>query len=276
MTLPLIVLLIALLAYPMGFAVYISMLDRGMTRFVGLHNFALLIDRPIFWQVVFQTTLFAITAVLVKTPLGFAMACLMHNIPAGAQRWWRGLLLVPWVIPPVMSTIAWRLLFDPVFSAVNWLFERIGLGHVSWLADTGWARFSVILVSVWFGAPFFMIMFLASMKSVPDELYEAALIDGATAWQRLRYVTLPLMRRVIAITMLFSLIGGFTGFTVVEVLTTGGPLRTTSVLATAAFLVGIGAGHLPLGAAVSLFMLPPLALAAIFILRGIARRGSDV
>jgi multiple sugar transport system permease protein len=118
-------------------------------------------------------------------------------------------------------------------------------------------------------------MYLASLKSVPDELYEAAAIDGATWWQRTRYVTFPLTRKVIAITMLFSLIGSFTAFDIVAVLTQGGPLRTTQVFSTLSFLYGILVGNLPMGAAVSLFMVPILAVAATLILRGIAKRGSD-
>src|SRR5215813_7336405 len=123
------------------------------------------------------------------------------------------------------------------------------MARILWLGETRWARFSVILVTVWFGAPFFMVMYLASLKSVPEELYEAAAIDGATSWQRIRYVTFPLMRNVIAITMLFSLIGSFAGFTIVAVLTNGGPLGTTQVVGTAAFMFGIMAGNLPMGSA---------------------------
>ena len=149
------------------------------------------------------------------------------------------------------------------------------MDRIFWLGETGWARFSVILVTVWFGAPFFMVMYLASLKSVPEELYEAASIDGATWWQRTRYVTFPMMRNVIAITMLFSLIGSFAGFTIVAVLTNGGPLGATQVLAPLSFLIGIMNGNLPMGAAVSLFMVPILAVAATLILRGIAKRGSD-
>jgi multiple sugar transport system permease protein len=227
-------------------------------------------------MVVYQTCLFAITAVVLKAIIGFVVAHFVHNIPTKGQRKWRGMLLVPWVIPPAMSTLAWRLLFDPSFSAFNWILEHLGMDRISWLGETGWARFSVILVSVWFGAPFFMVMYLASLKSVPEELYEAASIDGATWWQRMRYVTFPMMRNVIAITMIFSLIGSFAGFTIVAVLTSGGPLGTTQVLGTAAFLVGILSGNLPLGAAVSLFMVPILAVAATIILRGIAKRGSEV
>ena len=111
---------------------------------------------------------------------------------------------------------------------------------------------------------------------MPLELYEAASIDGATWWQRTRYVTLPMMRNIIALTMIFSLIGSFAGFTIVAVLTNGGPLGTTQVLGTAAFAVGIMSGNLPMGSAVALFMVPILAVAAICILLGIAKRGSEV
>jgi multiple sugar transport system permease protein len=275
MTLPLLTLMIALVAYPAGYAIWLSMLDRGMTKFVGLGNFAFLFGRHTFWMVVYQTCLFAITAVVLKAIIGFVVAHFVHNIPSKGQRKWRGMLLVPWVIPAAMSVLAWRLLFDPSFSAFNWILDHLGLDSIFWLGETGWARFSVVLVSVWFGAPFFMVMYLASLKSVPEELYEAASIDGASWWQRIRYVTFPMMRNIIAITMIFSLIGSFAGFTIVAVLTNGGPLGTTQVLGTAAFTVGIMGGNLPLGASVSLCMVPVLAVAAIFILRGIARRGSE-
>jgi multiple sugar transport system permease protein len=275
MALPLFTLIAVLIAYPAGFAIWLSMLNRATTRFVGLGNFEFLLGRDRFWMVLWQTCLFALSAVAFKALIGFALAHLVHTLPTRGQRKWRGMLLVPWVIPPAMSTLAWRLLLDPSFSAVNWILGHLGLDPVPWLGETGWARFSVVLVSVWFGAPFFMVMYLASLKSVPEELYEAAAIDGATWWQRTRYVTFPLMRNVIAITMLFSLIGSFTAFDIVAVLTNGGPLNTTQVLSTLSFLVGILVGNLPMGAAVSLFMVPILAVAATLILRGIARRGSD-
>jgi multiple sugar transport system permease protein len=276
MTLPLITLIIVLVACPAGYAIYLSMLNRGMTKFIGLDNFAFLFSRDRFWMVVYQTSLFAITAVVFKAIIGFVAAHLMYNIPTRGQRKWRGMLLVPWVIPPAMSVLAWRLLFDPSFSAFNWILDHLGIDRIFWLGETDWARFSVILVSVWLGAPFFMVMYLASLKSVPEELYEAASIDGATWWQRTRYVTFPMMRNIIAITMLFSFIGSFAGFTIVSVLTNGGPLGTTQVLGTAAFLVGIMSGNMPMGAAVSLCMVPILAVAATFILQGIFKRGSDV
>ncbi|MBV8191339.1 MAG: sugar ABC transporter permease [Alphaproteobacteria bacterium] len=275
MTLPLLAVIAILVAYPAGYAVWLALLNRAMTRFVGLANFAFLMSRDSFWRILWQTCLFAVCAVACKALIGFVVAHFVHVLPTKGQRKWRGMLLVPWVIPPAMSTLAWRLMLDPSFSAFNWILAHLGVDGVFWLGETGWARFSVVLVSVWMGAPFFMVMYLASLKSVPEELYEAAAIDGASWWQRIRYVTFPLMRNVIAITMLFSLIGSFAGFTIVTVLTNGGPLGTTQVLGTASFLVGIMAGNLPLGAAVSLFMVPILAVAATLILRGIARRGGD-
>jgi multiple sugar transport system permease protein len=276
MTLPLILLILVLVAYPAGYAVYLAMLNKGMTRFVGLGNFGFLFGRDTFWMVVYQSCLFAITAVIFKAIIGFVVAHFVHNIPTKGQRKWRGMLLVPWVIPPAMSTLAWLWLFDPSYSAFNWILEHVGLDHIAWLGETGWARFSVILVNVWFGAPFFMIMYLASLKSVPEQLYEAASIDGATWWQRIWYVSLPMMRNIIAITVLFSLIVTFANFDIVRVLTKGDPLNTTHVFATWAFRVGIESGDIPLGATVSLFMVPILAVAATFILRDITKRGSEV
>ena len=150
--------------------------------------------------------------------------------------------------------------------------QDIGTG---WLGDPFWARFAVILVNVWVGAPFFMIMYLAALKSVPDQLYEAAAIDGANWWQKLWYVTLPMMRNIISITVLFSLIVTFSNFDIVRILTGGGPIDQTHVFATWAFSLSIESNDIPLGASVSLFMVPVLAVAAIYILRSINRRGNE-
>ena len=276
MALPLILLILILVAYPAGYAIYLAMLNKSMTRFVGFGNFDFLFGRETFWMVVYQSCLFAITAVIFKAIIGFVVAHFVHNIPSKGQRKWRGMLLVPWVIPPAMSTLAWLWLFDPSYSALNWILAGFGIERIPWTGETGWARFSVILVNVWIGAPFFMIMYLAALKSVPEQLYEAASIDGATWWQRIWYVTLPMMRNIIAITALFSLIVTFANFDIVRVLTRGDPLNTTHVFATWAFRVGIESGDIPLGAAVSLFMVPILAVAATFILRDITKRGSEV
>jgi multiple sugar transport system permease protein len=275
MTLPLLAVIGGLVVYPFFYAIELSMLNKRMTRFVGLDNYVFLLGRETFQLVIFQSVLFAVSAVIAKALIGFVLAHVLHTLPARGQRKWRGMLLVPWVIPPAISTLAWWWLFDPSYSAFNWLLAGIGAAPVPWLGDPGWARFAVILVNTWYGAPFFMIMYLAALKSVPEQLYEAAAIDGASAWQKLRYVTLPMMRNIISITVLFSLIVTFANFDIVRVLTNGGPQDRTHLFGTYAFQVGIQSGDIPLGAAVSLFMFPLLAIFAIFILRGVSRRTKE-
>lgn len=276
LALPLILLVACFVIYPAFYAIYLSMLNKKMTSFVGLGNFAFLLKRNTFQLVIFQSCLFAITAVVMKALLGFILAHLMHNIPGKNQRIWRGLLLVPWVIPLALSTLTWWWMFDPSYSAFNWILNQFGFANVPWLG-VGWiARFCTIAVNVWYGTPFFMIMYLAALKSVPEQLYEAAAIDGANAVQKLFFVTLPMMRNIIAITVLFSLITTFADFDIVRILTAGGPQDMTHVFATYAFQVGIQSGDIPLGASVSLFMFPILAVAAFFVLRGVTRRTKEI
>ncbi len=273
---PLILLIACLVVYPAIYAIYLSMLNKRMTSFVGLGNFAFLLRRNTFQLVVFQSCFFAITAVVLKAFIGFVLAHLMHNIPSKNQRIWRGLLLVPWVIPLAMSTLGWWWLFDPSYSAFNWILNALGFASVPWLGQ-GWiARICVVTVNVWFGTPFFMIMYLAALKSVPEQLYEAAAIDGAGAMQKLFFVTLPMMRNIIAITVLFSLIVTFADFDIVRILTAGGPQDLTHIFATYSFVVGIQSGDIPLGASVSLFMFPILAVAAYFVLRGVTNRTKEI
>jgi multiple sugar transport system permease protein len=275
MTLPLILLIGILVIYPAFFAMYLAMLNKSMTKFVAFGNFQYLFKRDTFWMVVEQSCIFAITAVIFKALIGFIGAHFVHNVPANKQRRWRGMLLIPWVIPPAMATLAWLWLFDPSYSAFNWILTHIGLSAVPWTGDAYWARFSVILVNVWAGSPFFLIMYLAALKSVPEQLYEAAAIDGASWWQRIWYVTLPMMRNIIAITALYSLIVTFANFDIVRILTAGGPVDKTHIFATYSFRVGIESADIPLGASVSLFMFPILAVAAVFILRDIMQRGNE-
>ena len=271
---PLIAIIGGLIVYPFFYSINLSMLNKAETEYVGLDNFLFLMDRTTFWMVVRQSVLFTVVAVLFKALIGFVCAHLIHNVSERGQRVWRGLMLVPWVIPPALSTLGWWWQFDPTYSAINWQLVNFGGPHIPWLSETFWARTAVILVNVWYGAPFFMIMYLAALKSIPEELYDAAKVDGASAWQRLVYVTLPMMRNIVAITMLFSTIVTFANFDIVRVLTGGGPRNTTHLFGTYAFHLGIRSGDIPLGAAVSLFMFPILALFAFFILRDVRHRAS--
>jgi multiple sugar transport system permease protein len=276
MCLPLIVIIVCLVVYPAFYSIYLSMLNKAQTRFVGFANFTYLMSRDTFWMVVYQSTIFALAAVFFKALIGLITAHLVNNLPTKGQRKWRGMLLVPWVIPLALSTLGWWWMFDPTNSAFNYTLRSLGFQGIPWLSDPYWARFSVILVNVWYGAPFFLIMYLAALKSVPEQLYEAAAIDGANAWQKFIHITLPMMRNIIAITVLFSLIVTFANFDIVQIMTAGGPRNMTHMFATYAFLLGIRSGDLPLGAATSLFMFPILAIAAIFILRGVRKRGREI
>jgi multiple sugar transport system permease protein len=275
MALPLITIVAALVIYPALYSIHLATLNKSMQHFVGFGNFQFLFKRNTFWMVVEQSLLFAVTAVIFKAVVGFIVAHFVHNLPAQGQRKWRGMLLIPWVIPPAMSTLAWLWLFDPSYSAFNWIFAHLGIPQVAWLGNPYWARFCVILVNVWVGSPFFMIMYLAALKSVPEQLHEAAAIDGANWLQKIWYINLPMMRNIIQITALFSLIVTFANFDIVKILTNGGPVDQTHVFATWAFTLAIWGNDIPLGASVSLFMAPILALAAFFILRNVRRRGNE-
>ena len=274
--LPLIAVVVGLIIYPGIYAIYLSLLNKTQTKFIGFGNYTFLFSRDTFWLVVEQSAIFAVTAVFFKALIGIITAHLVNNLPGKGQRKWRGMLLVPWVIPLSLSTLGWLWLLDPTYSAFNWLFAHLGAPSAPWLSAPNWARLSTILVNVWYGSPFFLIMYLAALKSVPEQLYEAASIDGANAWQKFIHITLPMMRNIIAITVLFSLIVTFANYDIVRVLTAGGPRNTTHVFATWAFQLGIASGDIPLGASVSLFMFPILGISAIFILRGVRRRGKEI
>src|SRR5262252_8117640 len=204
MCLPLIAIIFSLVVYPALYSIYLSMLNKTQTRFLGLGNFSYLLSRDVFWMVVWQSAIFALSAVFFKALIGLITAHLINNLPSKGQRKWRGMMLVPWVMPLALSTLGWWWLFDPTHSALNWIIKGLGGEEIPWLSDPYWARVSVIVVNVWYGAPFFLIMYLAALKSVPEQLYEAAAIDGANAWQRFVHITLPMMRNIIAITVLFS------------------------------------------------------------------------
>ena len=276
MVAPLLAVILGLVAYPGVYAMFLSMLNKTETAFVGLRNFEFLLRRDTFQDVVFQSVMFALVAVVGKALIGFIAAHAVNAIPTRGQRKWRGMMLVPWVIPPALSTLGWWWLFEPTYSSLNWLLDKVGLTQIAWLSEIFWARFSVILVNIWVGAPFFLIMYLAALKSIPEERYEAASSDGASAWQKMIHVTLPMMRNIIAITVLFSIIVTLANFDIVRVLTQGNPLGKTHLFATYAMRYGLESGNIPLGAAVSLFMFPVLAILAFVILRNVRRRAMEL
>ena len=261
---PPLLFLAALVGYPFCYGILLSLQDRPVAHpgtFVGLKNFATNIADPIFWRVAVNTFVYTGVATLLKMVGGLGLAVAM-NQHFRMKNLVRALLLLPFIVPTVLSTVAWMWMLDPAFSVVNRLLIGLGVPRPgpSWLGNPILAMFSIIMINTWRGLPFYGITLLAGLQTVPPELYEAATIDGASGWQRFRYVTLPLLQPIILIVTLFSVIFTFADFQLVYVLTHGGPANATQLFATYAFDIAMGAGQLGLGASVALAMLPALAL----------------
>jgi multiple sugar transport system permease protein len=263
MALPLL-FLAGLVGYPLVYGILLSLQDRPVAKpghFVGLKNFVADFNDPIFWRVVVNTFVYTAVATLLKMVGGLGLALAM-NQHFRMKNLVRALLLLPFIVPTVLSTVAWMWMLDPAFSVVNRILVGLGMPKPgpSWLGNPTLAMCSIIVINTWRGLPFYGITLLAGLQTVPPELYEAATIDGASGWQRFRYVTLPLLQPIILIVTLFSVIFTFADFQLVYVLTHGGPQNATQLFATYAFDIGMGAGQLGLGASVALTMLPALAL----------------
>jgi len=267
--LPALLLIVCLVAYPFFMAIYFSLSDYWVGspgEFVGLQNFRDIVANEIFQRTVFNSFVFTGIAVALKAVLGLWLAMLLFRT-FKFKRLIRGVILLPWVIPTALSTLAWWWMFDSLYSVVNWTGIHLGLITApgpNWLGMPGYAMTAVIAVNVWRGLPFFAIIVLAGLVSIPREYYEAAEVDGAGSWSRFRYVTLPLLKPVLAVVILFSTIFTFSDFNIVQVLTRGGPVNTTHLFATLAYQIGLSGGNLGQGAAVSLFLFPML-VAVVFI-----------
>lgn len=272
---PAVLLLLLLAVYPLGYGLYLSATNLQLgqpAHFVGLGNYVRLPHTEIFALTLWNTIWYTVAAVTVKLVLGLLLALVLVQRAPG-MKWIRGAVLVPWVAPIALSVLAWTWMFDSTFSVFNWVLMRLGLvaAPVPWLGTPGLARFSVVLVNVWSGLPFFGITFLAGLTTIPQELYEAATVDGIGAVGRLWRITLPLLRPVVATVVLFSVVMTSSDFTTVFVLTHGGPMNTTQLLATLAFKLGLATGDLGDGAAISLYLFPIL-LAATIVQARLMRR----
>jgi multiple sugar transport system permease protein len=274
--LPALLLIVCLVAYPFFMAIYFSLSDYWVGspgEFVGLQNFRDIVANEIFQRTVFNSFVFTGIAVALKAVLGLWLAMLLFRT-FKFKRLIRGAILLPWVIPTALSTLAWWWMFDSLYSVVNWTGIRLGLLTApgpNWLGMPGYAMTAVIAVNVWRGLPFFAIIVLAGLVSIPREYYEAAEVDGAGSWARFRHVTLPLLKPVLAVVILFSTIFTFSDFNIVQVLTRGGPVNTTHLFATLAYQIGLSGGNLGQGAAVSLFLFPMLVAVVFIQLRYIRR-----
>ena len=230
-------------------------------RFIGLGNYVRLVQDPVFWQSLWNSVVWVFGSVILQFIFGFAAALLLQQAFRG-RALVRTLTLLPWIIPGVVVGLIWEWLYQPNYGVINDLLIKVGLVHerVAWLSSPDTAMAAVVFTNIWRGIPFFAIMLLAGLQAVPDELYDAAHVDGANVFQRFWHVTLPLLRPIILIVTLFSVIFTFADFQLVYVLTHGGPANATQLFATYAFDIAMGGGQLGLGASVALAMLPALAL----------------
>jgi len=274
--LPLVVLVLALVAYPFCYAVYL-----GMTRkyvglppvFVGFENYVKLTFDGFFQRAVANSFVFTFASVGVKLLLGMGMALVLTS-QIRFRSFWTGVLLIPWVAPTVVTALNFLWIYDASLGVLNYLLVkvfRILPQGVGWLSEAGTAMASVIAVNVWRGFPFFGISFLAGMKAIPGELYEAAAVDGATAVGRFLHITLPGIRNIVIIVTLLSTIWTFNDFAIVYILTKGGPGGTTMVLPVFTYEMAFGAQRLGEAIAAALYMLPPLAFVIIVLARHMRR-----
>lgn len=272
---PSLLFLLFMLAYPFVIAIILSMTDKrlgGPMNFVGFENYTKLFATARFWTTVQNSLVYTAGALLLKFAGGLALAQLLNRDFIG-KRITTALVLLPWIIPTVFSTLAWWWMLDPANSIINIMLKRWGLitNNLPFLVDETWAMVSLIVLNVWRGVPFFSITFLAALQTVPEELHEAAKIDGANAWQRFWRISFPLIIPVVIIVVLISTISTIADFEVPFLLTKGGPRDATMLFGLLSYDYALGIGQLGIGSAVSLTMLPFLAVLVILSLLQVRR-----
>src|SRR5262244_2162395 len=260
---PAMILIVLLVAYPFCMALYFAVSNAFIGRpshFIGLTNFIRLWDSDAFRQTFQNAFVFTGVSVAFKLVLGISLALLLNQ-----QLWFkrliRGAVLLPWVIPTALSTLGWSWMFNSLYSVVNCVLLNgaiIDPPGPNWLGQKYYAMAAVIIVNIWRGMPFFAITLLAGLVAIPKELYEAAEADGAGPIARFWHVTLPLLKGVLGIVVLFSTIFTFSEFNIIYVLTHGGPINSTHLFATLARQVGLETGRIGEGAAISLYLFPAL------------------
>jgi multiple sugar transport system permease protein len=268
MIIPAVVLLGVLVAYPFLWGVYLSLQDKVVGRpgsYAGLQNFQSLLGEGVFLQTLMNSVIYTVTAVGAKVVLGIWLALIIHRGIRRGRNFVRGAILLPFIVPTALSTLAWWWMFDSLYSVINWTIIHLGLATEgpNWLGDPFYAKISVIIVNLWRGLPFFAVTILAGLVSIPLELYDAAKVDGAGPINTFRHVTLPLLKPVLAIVILFSTIFTLADFNIVFLLTRGGPVNSTHLFATLANQIGLVAGKIGQGAAITLFLFPILVVVVI-------------
>ena len=275
--LPTAILLLVFLTYPLGLGIWLGFTDAKIGNpgeWVGLENYSYLIDDSLTRLALFNTIFYTVSASILKFFLGLWLAMLLNrNLPF--KSFFRAIVLLPWITPTALSALAFWWLYDAQFSIISWALIKMGLIHsyIDFLGEPWMARISTVAANVWRGIPFVAISLLAGLQTISPSLYEAASIDGVTPWQRFRYITLPLLTPIIAVVMTFSVLFTFTDFQLIYVLTRGGPMNATHLMATLSYQRAIPGGALGEGAALATMMVPFLLVAILFSYFGLQRRG---
>lgn len=273
--LPGLLILVIFMAYPFGYGIYISMTDAFVgfpdKNFIWFENYRRLLDDPIFQKTVRNTFIYGVGTVPFKLVLGLWLAVVL-NQSFRFSRLARAFLLLPWIVPTAISALAFLMLYNGVMSPISWVLESWGVigSNINFLGDPVNAIISLCVANIWRGVPFFGISILAGLQAVPDDLNEAAALDGATAWQRFWSVTWPVIRDITLISTLFSIIWTFADFQLIYVLTKGGPANSTHVFGTYSYQT-LGFTDIGTAAAISIYMVPILAVLAIILLRYVRR-----
>jgi multiple sugar transport system permease protein len=274
--LPAAVLLLLFLTYPLGLGTWLGFTDAKIGRageWIGLENFSFLMGDSVTRLALFNTLFYTVIASILKFVLGLWLAILLNkNLPF--KSFFRAVVLLPWIVPTALSAIAFWWIYDSQFSVISWVLTKLGWinGYIDFLGDPWNARLSTIAANVWRGIPFVAISLLAGLQTISPSYYEASALDGATPWQQFRHVTMPLLSPIIAVVMTFSVLFTFTDFQLIYVLTRGGPLNATHLMATLAFQRAISGGALAEGAAIATLMVPFLLAAIMFSYFGLQRR----
>jgi multiple sugar transport system permease protein len=278
--LPAVLYIALLIGYPFALALWIAVTNQTVgnassARFVGFDNFGWALESSIFQTALKNTILLTVGTEITKMVLGTTLAFLLIR-PFKGRGLARALVIIPWAVPIAISVIAWRWMFDSQYSVINWALVHVGLvsslNKPNWLGDPSIALWSVAAVNVWRGVPFSAIIIMGGLTSIPQELLEAARLDGASFLQRWRMVIVPIIAPILFISLLFSAVFTLTDMTVVYLLTGGGPVNSTHVLSSLAFQVGVRSTALSRGAAISLFLFPVVMVLAFWLLRILKRR----
>jgi multiple sugar transport system permease protein len=275
--LPAVGLLVVFLTYPLGLGVWLAFTDTqiGTTgHWIGLDNFIDLLDDPVFINSIWNTIFYTVTATVIKFALGLWLALLLnHHLPF--KSFIRAIILLPYIVPTVLSAIAFWWIYNPQFSIISYVLVDVlhwKSQYIDFLGTPWHARWALIVANVWRGVPFVAITLLAGLQTISPSLYEAALLDGATPWQRFRFITKPLLMPILSIVMTFSVLFTFTDFQLVYAITRGGPFNSTHLMATLAFQRAIPGANLGEGAAIAVAMIPFLVFATLFSYFALARR----